>query len=524
MAELELIAELNPTRGIIASENPLALPPGALVDARNILWDRGRLKKRRGFGVIKASGLGKRARLAFFFRTGAGDARLVAATEDKLYSYNAGTNAFDEKGALTGTDLPELDACRWGVGIVYVTKWGQAFKYWDGGVGNFLDVGATAGGDAVLPTFIRRFGGRLVGGRVTVGSTEHLQRVAWSRVNLPGSWDWTVDADSGYEDRVNLEGMITGLEVVGRGLAIFSEESVEVALFTGPADAPFSFQSAEVTVGTPAGHTICKLGPPYSGQLVFLGSDYNIHVFDGLHAVPVADPIHPMLKDLLEYDYLNKAWAQVLPLDGIYRLAVPVSGSTENNFIIDWHYRRGQFYFHELAGTDKAWSASCRWIKSAAPTWAQLDTAGDLWTDLDMTWLELLQETGWRFTGFLGSAGDFCGLFEGGNDGANPIDGWGQFAPVESPSHEVAETAALEILDDRSSSSTLGVILGASRDGAHFTLDSQSHSLAPTDDPFVKARVQGRWFNLKIANATASEQFGLRGWRLWGMPRVGAQR
>jgi len=607
MPEIELLSEIDPARGIMC-DNPLRLPAGALVDARNVLYDRGRLKKRRGYSVIKATGLADLARLAFFFRTATGEARLVAATHDTLFSYNAGTNVFDNKGALTGTDIPYLDACKWGAGIVYVTKRGQAFKKWDGGAGNFTDANAsgigntyywgvfelndlTAGGtysgstsstywveidgvdspntfrwrkDAgawtstvaitgaaqtlaegltvtfgattghtlgdywtiglaprLLPTFLRRFGGRLVGAYITQGGVDYRQRIAWTAPNLPESW---AGYGSGYEERVNLEGALTGLEPVGRGLAVFAEESIEVMLFTGPASAPFSFQAAEPTVGTLSGKSVCKLGPPFSGQLAFLGSDYNIHVFDGIHAIPVGDAIQPMLKDLLELEYLPKACAQVLPLEGIYRLAVTVSGATENNFIIDWHYRRGQFYFHEFAGTNKAWSACARWIKSSALTWTQLNTLGTTWGALDMTWAELMQESGWRFVGFLGTAGDFCGLFEGGNDGAAGIPAWAEFAPVTTPGDQVSESAYLEILDDRSSPSTLGVSLGASRDGAHFSWESRAHSLAPTSQPFEDYRMQGKWFALRIANSAVGEQFGLRGWRLWGLPALGMRR
>lgn len=518
MAEVELLGEFSVARGLMAG-NPLQLPPGALVDGRNVTYSRGRLCKRRGYVMLKANGVGaKVVRLAHHFRTSGGSARLVAVTSSDLYSWVASTSSFADKGNLSGGDLTNVDACDWGTGYVYVCKQGQALVKWDGGGGDFVPSGAVnpIGGGAYYPSYIRPYAGCLVG----ANDSTNQQTVCWSDALFPDTFTGT-----SFNTLVDARGEITGLELVGTALAIFARESIHTMLYVGGTP-PYLFHRAEPSIGTLAPRSVCLLGPPYSGQLVFLGSDLNIHSFDGLRAVPQGDTIHEILKDALEENYLGKASGMVWPNEGVYWLAVPASGSTENNLLIEWRYRLGQWYLHELSGANKAWSAIARFPKSAAPTWNDIDTAGTIWTNEDRTWLEIMQETGLRPVGFLGTSGDFVEFFKGLLDGTGPIEAWANFAPFETANHETKESAYLEILDDRSTSKNLEVRLGSSVDAASFAYETRQHLLAPTTDPSLARenfRKRGKWFQVRVQNLAASEQFNLRGWRLWGMP-VGKDR
>jgi len=521
MAEATLLVEYNAAQGIWAG-NPLLLPAGALVDARNVEYRRGRLCKRRGYSLVKADGVGsKRVRFAFDWQAPDTTQRLIAVTETDIWSWGGAT--FADKGNMPAGDTPYLDACTWGAGMVYLTKKGLAFQNWDGGAGSFADVGATYDGGALYPTFIRPFGASMVGANCNLGGTQYPQRIHWSKVNDPT--DWTAASGGGWAMFPQLRGGITGMEYVGRSLALLAEESIGVLKVMGTAALPYYFEPGETTVGSRSPHSIRHLGPPFSGHLALLGSDLNIHTFDGLTVVPRGDAIHPYLKELLELDHLPKAWATVLPEDGIYRLAVTTRGATENNLIVDWHYKRGQFYFHELGGGVGAWSAAGKYVKGAAPTWAELEAAGTSWAELDVSWAELIKETGWRRLAFLGSKGDLIAPNEGVNDNGTAIASYAVFAPSQAAvQQQVAEAAFLEVLDDReAAASTLEIGVGASRDGAHFTWESQPHTLADTPEPFVNVRGQGRWFAVRVANAEVDGSFALRGWRLWGNPQVGVK-
>ncbi len=521
MAEVALLVEYNAAQGIWAG-NPLRLPAGALVDARNVEYRRGRLCKRRGYTMVKADGVGsKKVYFAFDWQAPDGTTRLIAVTVSDIWSWDG--TAFADKGNMPAGDEANLDACTWGAGMAYLTKHALSFQKWDGGAGDFANVGATFLAAPLLPTFIRPFASHMIGANVNLGGTQYPQRIHWSESREPD--DWEEASGGGWLEFPQLRGGITGMEYVGRGLALFAEESIGVLKAIFSRYSPVAFEQGETTVGSRSPHSIRHLGPPFSGHLAFLGSDFNIHTFDGLTVVPRGDAVHPYLKELLELDYLDKAWATVYPEEGIYRLAVTTRGATENNFIVDWHYKRGHFYFHELGGGVGAWSAGARYVKDAAPTWAELEAAGTTWAQLDLSWAELMQESGWRRLAFVGTKGDLIAPDEGRSDGGAAIEAYALFAPTQvARSQQVAETAYLEVLDDREAvGSTLQVSIGGSGDGASFRWETKPHSLAETLEPFVNVRIQGRWFAVRVANSEVDGTFALRGWRLWGNPKVGVK-
>lgn len=517
MQEQELIGEFQTARGLMAG-NPLLMPPGALVDGRNVTYRDGRLCKRRGYTVLKANGVGAHpVRLSKFFRATDWTPRLIALTEHKAFSWDPVTPDFHDEGNLGGADVTSIDACEWGVGTVYICKQGQALSYWDGGAAtDFVASGALnpIGGAAYYPSCIRPYNNCLVG----ANDGTNRQAVCWSNSLTPNTF-----AGTSFNHLIDARGQITALELVGKALAIFAEESIHTMLYVGGTP-PFIFHRADATVGTLAPRSIGLLGPPYSGQLVFLGSDFNIHTFDGLRTVPQADVIHPILKDLLEEDYLGKANGFVWPKDGVYYLSVPTSGSAENNLVIEWRYRLGQFYLHQISGNG-GWTAAAQYPKSTALTWAGLTALGTTWAHLDMSWAELMQTTGRRPVGFFGTAGDFVRLFDGLSDAGAVVNAYAEFAPFASAAHETKESDYLEILDDRSSgASNLIVAVGGSADGASFTFEKQFHSLLPTTEmPKEDFRASGRWFKVKVQNLSLDEQFNLRGWRLYGK-QVGRER
>ena len=522
MASVPPLAEFNVVRGLNYSESPNSLPLGTLVDARNVRGCQGRLRTRPGYTMVKSGGLGARARFAFFFRNAAGTVRLIACTPAKMWNYDSATNTFEDRGDFASSaDNAYYDAAVWGGTLYLVKRGGDAWK-WNGvAAGDFTDVTASLKG----PTFLRAFNSRLLGAHCTVGGNTLAQSLYWSAPDLPENW---TGAGSGNETRRALQGEITGLENVGRGVALFAEESIEMIGETSEAAAPYTFTSVEPTLGTGAPHSICKLGSPYSGNLAFLGSDLNLHVFTGNRAEAVGYPIHSLLKGIVERDYLAKAWGRVWDEEGVYMLALPTCGSTENNLLIEWQYRENRFFVHDWAGTDKAWTAAARWVKSSPLTWAQLRTATTTWAQLraaGLAWGELRKATGRREIAFLGSTGSLVAPWEGTSDNGVAISAYAEFAPTDGGSPDTKELQQLEILDDRlGASNVLSVTVKRSMDaGASSQVTTRQHTLGGTQDPFVDVGDTGRYFGLKFSMAGLNQVMSLRGLRLWGQ-KVGEER
>lgn len=542
-SEVQVLTEWEPAQGIVTDRHPYQLPTGTLVDGRNVRYDRGRLSMRDGTALLKDGGVAggvanivgaqEVCRFARYFETATQSPRLVVATQSAILAWDAGAGNFVDKspaGGLAGADIPYYDAVNW-LGNLYVTKQGNEFMFWDGGVGLFVDVTATSPAGALFPTYIRAFNGYLVGAHCQDAGATLPQSIYWS-VPVPThpppgvgtTSDWN-GAGSGNETRVDLRGQITGLELVGRGMAIFAEESIDV-MREGPTVAmPFLFHTAEPTLGCPAPHSICPLGPPYSAQVVFLGSDSHIHVFNGNRALPVSEnKIHAWMRDNLEEDHLCKAWGHVLPNEGVYLLAVATGGATENNAIIEWNYWRDQFYLHELGCTGQpAWSCTARWVRGTPQTWATIKVRGDTWASVRGTWSAMKKTTGRIETAFLVTPtgllvdGDWMHIFEGSSDWGQAISAYAQFAPTDGGTDRVKEIERVEIVADRTGATNLLTVeFGASMDAVNFDWESNAHALGPTDKPYVDCRKVGKFHGLRVGMDGLDQHFRLRAIRLAG--------
>lgn len=560
--DLPVKTTIWPSQGIVTDLAPMQLQgdirdgqlSGVLTDGRNVRWNKGRLAMRDGTLMIcqgdKAANVHEGGfetamagtgyvRFAYYFETVTGSPRLIACgytgAAGHVFHYDGISAEFDHKcpvGDLGGSDSPLWDATTY-LGHCYLTKEGSEFLYWDGGAGTFLDVAATSPTGALFPIYLRAFNRRLVGANCFEAGAHHPQGVYWSIIDPPNpANDWnSIVSGAGSEIRVGMRGQITGMEIVSRALAIFAEESIDVARAGPSVYVPFLFSQAEPTLGTRAPHSIRLLGPPYSGELAFLGSDLHIHIFNGNRAIPkTAQKIHEFLKDHVEEDLLDKAWGHVVPTLGTYYLAIPTDGATENNLIIEWNYLTDQFYIHAINDSVGAPSAISRWVRGVPLTWAALKARGDTWASVRGTWGAVKKATGRREVCFHSSYGNMLEMFAGDRDlngcttgapqnlTALGINAYAEFGETDSGHPDTKEIDRVEILADRSGAENLlDVRLYGGYDGSSWPYEASAiHALGPTQDPNAKLRVTGIYHKLRLSMGAIGQQFRLRGFRLAG--------
>jgi hypothetical protein len=121
--------------------------------------------------------------------------------------------------------------------------------------------------------------GRVVitGNDARVLYSSHLNQTVWN--TTPG----------GFTDVTILPGAITALGNMGSSLTLHYAEGVVLAYPTGEADPPLTYQRSRARVGCLAPRTL-KFN---AGTERYLGSDLNVHEFNGFYSQPIGDDIRP---------------------------------------------------------------------------------------------------------------------------------------------------------------------------------------------------------------------------------------
>jgi len=122
---------------------------------------------------------------------------------------------------------------------------------------------------------------------------------------------------------------ITGGRVLNDRLVVYRNSSVTEIVATGDDTAPFLPQGRVFGLGCMCPWTLAN-----SGQFhVFVGNDFNVHVWDGSRTTPIGTPIHNYLRQILDQgdnsNWMNMPFGTVFTAFKEYHLVIPKWQSTE---------------------------------------------------------------------------------------------------------------------------------------------------------------------------------------------------
>ena len=124
-----------------------------------------------------------------------------------------------------------------------------------------------------------------------VSGVKRPTRAYWSAIDNAESWDAADFIEVGLDDGDDL----SGLKKLGDRMALYKEESIHVALFTGDADIPFVFKKTPAETGTVSNLSIVEA---INGHF-FLATD-GIYFFDGFNITKLSDRISTTILDMYD--------------------------------------------------------------------------------------------------------------------------------------------------------------------------------------------------------------------------------
>ncbi|MFW9872321.1 MAG: hypothetical protein ACFFG0_04400 [Candidatus Thorarchaeota archaeon] len=185
------------------------------------------------------------------FTTASGTKTLLVFDTKRVAKYNTTNEVLEdiaESDIFTGDAEDLFWTTNWGDKI-YFTNNVDRIKTWDGSslATPTFDIDGDASNEVDTCLCILPFKERLLLFRTTEDGTVYRQRVRWSGINDPTSWDDTITGAGGYIDAPTDESIIS-VETVDDGVAIRFTNSWWVLRFTGDIDVPFLFDKIGSTI------------------------------------------------------------------------------------------------------------------------------------------------------------------------------------------------------------------------------------------------------------------------------------
>lgn len=326
--------------GLNSTASPLALEDDEASDLLNVDFDRfGSVKKRNGYTQVNTSAFNSSATWTslHWLTLSSGSDYLLGTCGNKLAAWSAGApsgSPSDITGSLTIT-AGNNNLWKWTTfkDIAFGVNGVNAAAKWPG-TGNGALMTAVAGMD--YAKWIANWQNYVFLAYVSISGTLHPTRIYWSTINDPEAWNAADFNEIGFKDGKD----ITGLEPMGDRLAIFKEDSIWVAFFTGDADTPFIFQRSSSPVGCVSGYSIQSV----KNGLVFRAED-GIYFFDGVTSTKLSDRVTTTL-DTLSPSRLGVVSSAYQITKNRYWTAESLSGSSTHNRCVTWDDAGDAFSFY----------------------------------------------------------------------------------------------------------------------------------------------------------------------------------
>lgn len=383
---------VEPTLGLALDQPPSDLPPGATPSASNYIVREGALEP-RGYlaqrsvqssipnspilgGLEAVDVLGT----TYPFSSHATQPIWYSVGSWSRLSYVSafGLNDLPVNSAGTRWDMTQVYSDRNDENVVILASPSyQSLYVWQSNTTVFSTLTGAPRGRAVAVS-----DNYLLAFNIREGSNDFVQRVQWSDRGSVSSWTGGL---TGFLDILDAKGQGTKLVPQEDRVIAFTDRETWALIPAGGIPTAFNYVGLDRTVGCPFPGT--AVDTPRG--VVFLAQDYNVYILPrgGGTAIPVGARIHRELRENI--DFPARSWALYNRLTDQYELYYPVRGGSG-------YPERALYLNGQGAWTPQnfAQSLTAGWMgslgtSSKATTWADLQTAGVRWADLNLTWGQL---------------------------------------------------------------------------------------------------------------------------------------
>jgi hypothetical protein len=310
------------TKGINVSLTPLLLADQESPNLQNVRFDKGILKKELGSRPFGKGVLDGYVMHIDSFPMRSGSVHDLFVTPTTVYHLQSNGSFLSKvTTSLTGTEddnfssATGLDAS--GNDIFILTNGVDDIQKWDGGAGDFTDLGGLT---TILAKFVIFYQNRLILGWTTESGTKCPTRCRWSVLGDPEDFS---GAGSGFVELIDTTDWVTGFCYFKNRLFVIKERSIWELIYVGGTTV---FSPYRVVDGVGSYIEVIGLGD----VLVIYGTD-SVYLYDGYSLTPISDQIYPLLYEtdskIVNFDKISRARAAYIEELEEYWLSVPTQGS-----------------------------------------------------------------------------------------------------------------------------------------------------------------------------------------------------
>lgn len=391
----ELLIDL--TKGLVLTDSPTDLPLGASPDGENFIIRYSSLQKRQTLAARSSQtinpGTPILGGLEVVDVTGNAYPFASYTTRPTFYSAGSWSSPCSYVSAAGINDIPTMSTTSyWDIVQIYydtqdencaimAAQSYQSLYIWKSGATVFSTLS-----NAPQARFVTGFDSFLLAANIRQGTSDFVQRVAWSDRGSIATWLSNAPTGSlaGYADLLDMQGQITRIVGHDNRVVVTSDREVWAGRRV---DFPqsFDFQPLDRTVGCPFSWTLAvtRLG------LIWLGKDFNVYLLEkgAAQAIPIGNAIQPELQRYI--DAPDRAQATYNRLTDQYELYYPIvggNGTPQRALYCD--LKSGAWMrqsFPTGYGISKVWNGTLG-TGSAGSTWAQMQTAGLTWAQVTGSW------------------------------------------------------------------------------------------------------------------------------------------
>jgi hypothetical protein len=281
-----------PTLGIIGNIPPTMLDPRAFTNCNNVRLKDGVASKRTGYVAYGTGAITGVPLLLFRYQKFDLTEYEMLVTTTNVY-YRSGAGAWTSiADTLSGTVDIRASLAYIQNYLVFTNGVDQPYK-WDGTTWSALDDGKAIGWADYRPKILVPYKDRLIGFNDNLsGSPTGIRQI----YSVLGDFDNVNDSGSGYNDFVQGEGaQIIGAAPLKDYIAVYKDYSCCLFDYIGGSSL-YSFSPHIQGIGLGGKDAIANLGTSH----VFLGSDWNIHEWNGGWELNhIGNPIKKLLQSEL---------------------------------------------------------------------------------------------------------------------------------------------------------------------------------------------------------------------------------
>ncbi len=193
-----------------------------------------------------------------------------------------------------------------------------------------------------------------------------------------------------YYELLDNNSPIQGVVPLGNNLIIYKSNSISIAQINpgGGNDNPLNIRQDIIrNVGTPSIRTVCNTGQHH---IFFSGQDF--YKFDGFNCNAFGTGnIKSILKEINQ-SYIHRSFAFILPEQNLYCLFIPTETEYCDTCIV-YNYRTNSWTFwkfKDLNGAILYPMSKGKYVRTYAPTWADLLSQGILAQDMEQRYSDLI--------------------------------------------------------------------------------------------------------------------------------------